>query len=204
MKAKITENKKTPDINQGKTIEVSKFVTDYVTSDPNKKEDMMKDLLRTLYLPYQAKILTAQNMVETTAASKDGIGTISSPILYLNYVVATLVMYTKFIVDKENTFAIYDEVKASGLFQDILNSIPESEIHEWETVWKMTIDDFEKNEMNPNRFFAKQITRFGKIVGGICEAGLGGLVTAIEKVDPKVAKDMGAKLESVVKKVIKK
>lgn len=182
-------------------VDVKKFVEKYtLEQSATARDEMLAGIIKTSYVPYLAKTTLASSMVEAGAKSANGVPVLSTCVSHLNFVMGTLLLYTKLQLTKEKNFDNYDLIKSSGILDKLADKIPASEIEEWEFVWNSTVSDFEKNALNPYRFAADQVHRFSVLVSGVCAPVLTTLATAIDGIDISKVKDTVESIKNNMKK----
>lgn len=155
-----------------KIFTVSEFVKGYkaLTTD-NIKEKYLKDKLEIAsYLPYNLKIVLANNIVKISSYDENKNYSPDSAARHLLYIRTIMDNYTNLraapaVGESGNTYlAEYDELVSSGLLEVILKQIPERERAEFEMVLTMKIEDEEQKNTNIYNFFNEKIVNFGEIV----------------------------------------
>lgn len=168
--------------NKQAKIKIQDFVKNYtLASSESIKEKMLDSVIRSKYASFGLKMTISKTMIHELSTNEDGLPRFSSPMLYLSFVMSTMLLYTSFELHKDRYIEDYDAMKASGVLEKIIEKIPDREFEEWQTVWQMTVDDEEKNAKCPAVFFASQVTRFGNLISGVCKPVLEEIRQAIQE-----------------------
>lgn len=160
-----------------KLVNIQKFVKDYVQlQDINLKQKMAEGIITRTYSPILEKKVVLQNLFDKAIFEEDGIQYVDSFLLHVNKTHGILALYTNLDIKKNETsetngFDDYDDLIESGAFEMILGCIGTKEITEFNMVLNKIQDTF-YNQQTTERFIAKQVTRFGNLVGFGLGSGL--------------------------------
>lgn len=131
----------------------------------NIRNKYIDDNLQTVdYVPYVEKIVLAQDIVSKTAY-KDGDVHFNSPFAYLFYILKLIERWTNIEIDASKLTEEYDELNKLGLIEKIVEKIPEKERNEFDVIYKMVLDDVERNELSTKYIFEQAIVKLGKGIG---------------------------------------
>lgn len=186
-------------------IKISKFVAEYKKQATDNLRDAY--VKRTLdvaqYIPYQKKMLFAENIVETTSWLREDKKKvkimINSPVKYLLYCRCVVEAYTNLEAETENWLEEYDLLNESGVLDVIFKMIPEKECNEFSTVLSMTYEDFITNNYEMHAFISGQVERFGNLTGIAIAPYLDKLSASITALDDSKIEKIGTLLSKFLK-----
>lgn len=160
-----------------KLVNIQKFVNDYKkVQDISLKQKMVEGIITRTYSPILEKKVVLQNLFDKAIFEEDGIQYVDSFLLHVNKTHGILALYTNLDIKKNeksetNGFDDYDDLIASGVFEMILGCIGTKEIAEFNMVLNKIKDTF-YNQQTTEKFIAKQVTRFGNLIGFGLGSGL--------------------------------
>lgn len=154
-------------------ISVSKFVNKYnKQATDNLKAKYMNDTLDVKsYIPFIDKVTLCRKVVNSSSYSEDKKNVYyDSPASYLLYSRAIIDAYTNLTIESDNFLDEYDLLCSSGVLYVIVSAlIPETELKEFNTIYQMVKNDFDKNNYEMHGFITKQINRLDNILGFIID-----------------------------------
>lgn len=160
-----------------KLVNIQKFVNDYIeVQDINLKQKMVEGIITRTYSPILEKKIILQNLFDKSIIEDNGIQYVDSFLLHINKTHGILALYTNLDIKKTetsetNNFDDYDDLISSGVFEMILGCIGTKEINEFNMVLNHIQDTF-YNQQSTESYIAKQITRFGNLIGFGLGSGL--------------------------------
>lgn len=160
-----------------KLVNIQKLVKDYKQlQDINLRQKLVQGVITRNYSPILEKKIILQNLFDKAIIEEDGIQYVDSFLLHINKTQGILALYTNLDIKKDkdsktNSFDDYDELIESGVFEMILGCIGTKEINEFNMVLNHIQDTF-YNKQTTEAYIAKQITRFGNLIGFGLGSGL--------------------------------
>lgn len=164
----VTENK----------ISVKDFVKKYndLTSD-KLKEAQIDNIIKCHYAPVLRKKAAADLIVENSIQEKDGIEYIDSFLSQVGLMSAIVSLYTN-LDCSGNVFDNYDLLMESGIYPVILYKIGEKDIKEFMNIFASAEETFLRQQ-SFEAYIAKQVTRFGELVGALAGSSLESLTSVL-------------------------
>jgi len=174
------------------------------TAGDNLKEKYLNDNIRIVsYVGYSSKVALAQMVVNvSTIVPGTNELKINSPSRYLMHVYALIKNYTNISISEKNINEEYDMLKEYGLIEYIMESIPESELAEFQTISSMVYEDLLSNRMSAQSFIKECLSKVSVDIGSILGDGLTNLTTVIENLDAQQVDKILKKLAKFAKKII--
>jgi len=126
------------------------------------KEDFIKRHIVKKYLPYKEKVAMCTSIVDVTM-SMSGVFKQDTPTRHLLFVMSVIDKYTDIEIDFNNSLDDFDILCESGVGNNIMSLIDESERDMITTVLNMCVDDYMEN----NRSLASMLDSFKLSIGSI-------------------------------------
>lgn len=162
-------------------IGIRKFIEEYENRVTDRlKEEYLKDYLEVKeYIPFVLKDALAASIVDATCfeteEKKDIDGNvtrertgrikINSILRKLLFYRCLIEQYTNLAVETEGFYEEYDLLKSSGVLDQILGLIPESEAGEFAQIIDMKVSDVLSYYSSPQKYVSDQVERFGTLIG---------------------------------------
>lgn len=159
MESKIVDNKK--------KISVADFIKEYeAASTFVEKDNLVRDLIDTNYVPFVIKLNIAQKIVQKYNIEDNNIKT-QTAMMYLAFTASVLRLYTRLDVSETSTDIDYDRLQKYRLIDQLFKLIGD-DLQEYQKVFNMCEQDFNSNYLSVPSFVQRQlnkvINRFGKNV----------------------------------------
>lgn len=164
-----------------KKMTVKEFVDKY---NAYKNEDLKVKLINSIitrkYAPVLEKRVVLNNIFEKCILEKDGIEYVDNFLTQFNLMFAILTLYTNLnclhsaedgIDDGMNNFDDYDLLMENDIYPVILYQIGEKEIKELMNIYSSIQETF-MNQQTTEAYIAKQLTRFGTLLGTFADVGM--------------------------------
>jgi len=101
-------------------IKASEFIAKYKTlADGIQKESYIREIINDTYVPVALKIGTAESMVNKSVKSENGVFIIDENVLFINFYLSIIGLYTMLDLEGEDPLVLYDELKSSRALDDI-------------------------------------------------------------------------------------
>ena len=101
-------------------IKASDFIAKYKTlTDGIQKETYIRSIINDIYVPVALKIGTANSMVDKSVKAINGVFIIDENVLFINFYLAIIGLYTTIDLNGEDPLLFYDELKSSRALDDI-------------------------------------------------------------------------------------
>ena len=194
----MNENNKTTNLASTENkITIKDFVKKYsaLTND-SLKEKQIEGIIKRHYAPITEKKAALDLIFEKCIQEKDGIEYVDSFLMQVGLVSVVLSLYTNLDCNG-NMFENYDLLMEDGIYPIIMYKIGEKDINELMSVYSSVEETF-ANQQNFEAFLAKQVTRFGELVGHIGGSGMEALAKILN--DDKKMESLMKTLENVAKK----
>lgn len=151
------------------------------------------------YIPYSLKVAVAKDIVEKECVSDEGFHP-NSDRRHLAFFLSVVMLYTNLDIDDSYDSTIYDELRACGLLDNILELANKNgDIKEYKLVWSMVYDDLCQEHNSLNAIIGQQVAKAAMI----CNIGLYKLGESIEHIDyEKVGKGLST-YAPVIQSVLK-
>lgn len=175
-------------------INIKDFCKKYTeTKNKTLREQLLSQIEITPYVPFVKKITLIEHLLKITMFDNvTGNIKLNSSSEYLLLTRIFIENYTNLAVETEGFFEEYDELKKSGLFNDLLIGddntfplIPYEEIAEFKHLLGIVKNDYMQNHYEIHSFITEQVDRF-KALG---EATLTPLVEAVSKKFDEIPKE---------------
>lgn len=135
-------------------ISLDAFLREYKVAAKQKDsalENFIKKHITTDYISFLQKDAICTSIVEVTTHVESGnkkIIIVNSTSRYLLFIMRLIDLYTDIEIDFTdiNFVKQYDELNKIGALNVLINSIPENEYVEFDTILNMKMDDFRDNE----------------------------------------------------------
>lgn len=163
-----------------KKMTVKEFVDKY---NAYKNEDLKVKLINSIitrkYAPVLEKKIVLDNTFEKCILEKDGIQYMDNFLIQFNLMFAILTLYTDLNclhsaedgTDDMNNFDDYDLLIENDIYPVILYKIGEKEIKELMNIYSSIQETF-MNQQTTEAYIAKQVTRFGTLLGAFADSGI--------------------------------
>ena len=173
---------------ENKQIFVKEFCKKYsTTTSEHVKDQMIRSIMKTTYVPVMKKRALLQVMLDKSMVTT-GHGTeyIDMFLSRINLIMGIVALYTNLKVERDEdnipiTFKAYDVLIQSGVLSKIYEQIPEQELAEITSINGVLMDNF-YNEHNVENFVAKQVSRFGALIGSFGGTAFDGLKEVLSQV----------------------
>ena len=177
-------------------IRVQDFIEEYSQLNSDKfKENYIKKNLNLRYVPYEDKVAQAVNCLKGNIRDKEFIE-VNTPIVYLNYVMSVLDLYTNLELDPQKPLLTYNKLQEYRIVDAIMGLLEnEPDVIEYNTIYNMCQSDFAQNYLSPRGFIQKQVQKLGVA----CNAGLHALGDAIRSMDKESLKEIAETLKQIRK-----
>ena len=177
-------------------IRVQDFIDEYSQLNSDKfKENSIKRLLNLRYIPYEDKMAHAVNCLKGNIRDKEFIE-VNTPMVYLNYVMSVLDLYTNLKLDPKKPLLTYNKLQEYRIVDAIMGLLDnEADVIEYNTIYNMCQNDFTQNYLSPRGFIQKQVQKLGVI----CNAGLNALGDSIKSLDKESLKEITNAIKQIRK-----
>ena len=159
MESKIVDNKK--------KISVADFIKEYeAASTFVEKDNLVRDLIDTEYVPFVIKLNIAQKLVQKYNIEDNNIKT-QTAMMYLAFTASVLRLYTRLDISETSTDIDYDRLQEYRLIDRLFELIGD-DLQEYQKVFNMCEQDFNSNYLSVPSFVQRQLNKvlnhFGKNV----------------------------------------
>lgn len=185
-------------------ITVSAFANKYEAAKTKaEKSNLIKSIIRRPYVPFIEKITMIQSMLEPSFNDQDGIKIPNQFSLHTNFCTTVLFLYTSLEIDEDGTddktaaLRAYDILQATGIWQRLFEAIGPDYL-ELVKIRDMYLENM-KAENQITVQLAKQVTRFGTLVGTALEPLASTMTQELEKMTPDDISALTKEVLSVVK-----
>lgn len=133
-------------------ISVDAFLREYNVTAKQKgsaMETFIKKHITTSYVDFVTKNTYCTAIVKATCYVKDGdreFVKINSVGRYIHFIMRLIDLYTDIEINAEDLIDDYDKLTESGVINDLINGIPETEYSEFSTILNMMLGDLRDNE----------------------------------------------------------
>ena len=181
-------------MNTTKKMSAQEFIKKYNALTSEKiKEDLLKTIVKDIYVPYENKITICEKIVAASYYIKtkdnNGIETkkmhINSPANYMFYCLNLINTYTSIEIDFNNALDEFNLLNANGCMDLIFDCISAREIQEFRMILDMVENDTIQNEYELHAFISNQVERFGSLTGYVLAPLLDKLMQSIDNIDEK-------------------
>lgn len=132
------------------------------------KEQYFKDAITTKYIPYQEKIAICENIVNVSMNEKQ-----NTPLRYMLFTLSLIDKYTNIDIDFDHPLSDFNMLLESGVGNQIVVRIPDSERDIFQTILDMCMDDYVENNKSLTAFLDTKLKAlelaFGAMNDGITE-----------------------------------
>ena len=167
---------------------IREFVEKYnkLTSD-TAKENLINSIIERHYAPILKKRAALELIFNKCIKEKDGIEYIDSFLVQIGLMQAVLSLYTNLETkhketDNDTIFTDYDLLMENGIYLVIMYKIGEQDIKELMNVYSSVEETF-LNQQNIESYIAKQVTRFGELIGTVSNSGMERLSEVLKNED---------------------
>ena len=108
------------------------------------KEGYVKKRIKTLYIPYEEKVATCENIINATSYIE--IYKRNTPSRAVFFSLTLIDKYTDIDIDFKNVLKDYNILDENNLIELIIKSLPAKEVSSWRTLLEMIDDDLMVNE----------------------------------------------------------
>lgn len=183
---------------------VSAFANKYESAKTRSdKSNLVKSIIRRSYVPFIEKITMIQSMLETSFNDQGGIKIPNQFSLHTNFYTTVLFLYTSLEIEEEGTddktaaLRAYDILQSTGIWERIFETIG-SDYWELIRIRDMYLENM-KAENQITVQLAKQVTRFGTLIGTALEPLTVAMTQELEKMTPDDISGLTNGILSVVK-----
>ena len=167
------------------TMTVREFVEKYnkLVND-TIKENLINSIIKRHYAPILEKRAALEITFNKCIQEKDGIKYIDSFLVQIGLMQVVLSLYTNLnTVHRENeedtVYTDYDLLMETGIYPIIMYKIGEKDIKELMNIYS-SIEETFVNQQTFESYLAKQVTRFGKLIGRVGNSGIEALSKVLE------------------------
>lgn len=141
-------------------ISVDEFVKKYkaFTSDKAKETYIASLVNMSAYVPYAVKIVTAQQILQSSCFNKQGNIHIDSCKKYLLYIAAIFNFYTNVQLSETQIMQDYDALEKLNVINIFIKLMPERDLKIFDTVLKMSQDDLLANYCGLEHYLEKKLS----------------------------------------------
>lgn len=165
--------------NNKEKMTVKEFVDKYNTLVGDKtKEAMIDNIIKRHYAPITEKKAVLDIIFKKCIQEKDGIEYVDKFLLQVGLMSVVLSLYTN-IDCNGNMFENYDLLMENEIYPLIIYKIGERDIKELMSVYSSVEETF-MNQQSFEAYLAKQVTRFGELVGRVGGSGMEQLAKVLE------------------------
>lgn len=183
--------------NKKDKIAIKDFVHKYNALTNDKlKENQIDSIIKRHYAPITEKKAALDLILEKCIKEKDGVEYIDSFLMQVGLMSVVLSLYTNLDCDG-NMFDYYDLLMETGIYPVIMYKIGEKDIKELMGICSSVEETF-MNQQSFEAFLAKQITRFGELLGRVGSSGMEALAKVLENEEKMNA--LTKTLEGIMKK----
>ena len=181
MEANIVDNKK--------KISVADFIKKYETASTFvEKDNLIRDLIDTKYVPFVIKLNIAQKIVQKYNIENDNIKT-QTAMMYLAFTASVLRLYTRLDVSEISTDIDYDRLQKYRLIDRLFEFIGD-DLQEYQKVFNMCEQDFNSNYLSAPSFIQRQVNKAMNFFGKYTEDFIKWLDTIDEEKIVKALKEI--------------
>lgn len=181
MEANIVDNKK--------KISVADFIKKYETASTFvEKDNLVRDLIDTKYVPFVIKLNIAQKIVQKYNIENDNIKT-QTAMMYLAFTASVLRLYTRLDVSEISTDIDYDRLQKYRLIDRLFEFIGD-DLQEYQKVFNMCEQDFNSNYLSVPLFIQRQVNKAMNFFGKYTEDFIKWLDTIDEEKIVKALKEI--------------
>jgi len=186
-----------------KTMTVREFVEKYNSLVGDKtKEALIDSIIVRHYAPVLKKRAALELTFNKCIEEKDGIKYINAFLVQIGLMFSVLALYTNLNCkheegDEDNNYTDYDLLMESGIYPIIMYKIGERDIKELMNIYS-TIEETFMSQQSFEAYMAKQVTRFGELIGTVGGQGMEALSKVLE--DEEKMNALTKTLENVMKK----
>lgn len=179
-----------------KKITVKEFVDKYnKLSSEELKEKQIDNIIKRHYAPITEKKAALDIIFKKCIQEKDGIEYVDKFLMQVGLMSVVLSLYTN-IDCNGNMFENYDLLMENDIYPLIMYKIGERDIKELMSIYSSVEETF-MNQQSFEAYLAKQVTRFGELIGRVGGAGMEALSKTLE--DEDKMKELSKVLEKVMK-----
>ena len=189
-----------------KEYTVKEFVEKYVNliNDTAKAKFLEYNLFIKNYIPVNTKVVHADLIAKNTSFDKDSNFKVNSPARLILGNLECINLYTNITVDFKNMDTEYDLLKTSGIYDYVIEILPEKDVAEFCTFIDLSCSDLERNYNSPHAYVSREVEKFGTLIGVSATPILNKISDEIENLDEektdKIAKAIGKFGEKLFKK----
>ena len=178
-------------------ISIQDFTKKYNALTNDKlKENQINSIIKRHYAPITEKKAALDLILKKCIQEKDGVEYIDSFLMQVGLMSVVLSLYTNLDCDG-NMFDHYDLLMETGIYPIIMYKIGEKDIKELMNICSSVEETF-MNQQSFEAFLAKQVTRFGELLGRVGGSGMEALAKVLE--DEEKMNSLTKTFESVIKK----
>ena len=192
-----------------KDFNVKSFVEEYEKqlTDVDKAKFLKGKLKTEKYMPYEDKLMLAQNIVKSSSYAIDKRDgelkqtdriAINSPMRYILFVMTIVDKYTNIEVNFGNIMSDYDALNFNCLIEVIFEKVGDKETAEFNTVVEMVLNDFMANKYQFKNYIGDTLSK----VSGLVEKCVPLIDNIANKLDSMSEED-AEKLSGLLGKVTK-
>lgn len=190
-----------------KKMTVKEFVDKYNKyNNQDLKLKFLDSIITRKYAPVLEKRVVLSNIFSKCILEKDGVEYVDRFLTQFNLMFAVLTLYTNLNcihseedgTDDMNNFDDYDLLMENEIYPIILYQIGEREIKELMNIYS-SIEETFLNQQSTEAYIAKQVTRFGTLLGELSGSGLKQLAEILN--DNDKMDEVTDKLSNTVKDV---
>ena len=138
------------------------------------KDEYLKGRIVKIYIPYEEKIVSCENIIKNTSFIKDEV---SGELIYKRNTPACDMFFNLTLIDKyydididfNNVLADYNKLEENGYIELLLKNIRPNEYMAWQKTFEMVASDFVENERTLVSFLEKHIGAMNKTLGSIVD-----------------------------------
>lgn len=146
-------------------MKIKDFIKEY--NESNNKKKYIKSHITKSYISWATKVYEAEKIVSISCTSKqDNKFYLSSPMRYFLFVMSVINNYTDLEVEEKNNVDAYDSLEEFGLISEIIDTIG-VDVKNFETVIKMTFDDYIVNFRNLTSYIDHKLDDFETLLDEI-------------------------------------
>ena len=159
-------------MSENKSMMIDEFIRKYNTMSSDRlKKELVNGVIKRSYIPYAEKYAICNGIIKS-CYFKDGVIHIDSVSEYMLYCLKIVENYTYLIIDYNKSVDEFDKLNKENLITIIVNSLPKQEQEEMRMVLDMVEKDVIANNYEIHSFISFQVSRFGNIIGTLCNSGL--------------------------------
>lgn len=161
-------------------ISLDAFLREYKVAAKQKDsamENFIKKHITTDYIDFLQKDTVCASIIKATThvqSTDRSIVKVNSVSRYLLFVMRLIDLYTDIEIDFTETNFVkqYDELNKVGAIDVLINSIPENEYAEFDTILNMELNDFRENEYSLTAFLynlKESLTLSEEVINSVLE-----------------------------------